>query len=344
MGLSSILKPQRTLVGVDLGAHTMKALQLAPNNLSVDHAAAIETPPELRADPNARLRWQFDHLPELIKQGRFTGKRAAVAIPAERTIVENIAVAKAQGVSTTDMLAEKLRSATGLEPNTLVVRHEEVGDVTRNGAKSTETLCFAIPRAIVKDHMRALKKCGLDTVGVHCQHAAIARAARACENDAEDASTLFLDLGVTGVRAIVAKQGALIASRTIAADLLEAAAPPQVLAPTGTDNTPVTMPSPSFMGSSPLDAVAEELGQLARYCAAVRPDAPVKSVVFVGGLSTSDTLCADLAKRLRLPAHAADPVSHLPWAKKPGAGAPDPSEPKPAWTVALGLCLSPTDL
>ena len=344
MRLSSLLKPQRTLIGVDLGAHSMKALQLTPACNAVEHAAAVDTPPELRADPQARLRWQFEHLPELIKQGKFTGKRAAIAVGAERTIVENLAIAKAQGVNTTDMLNEKLRAATGLEPNTLVVRHEEVADVARNGAKSTETLCFAIPRAIVKEHMRALKKCGLDTVGVHCEHAAIARATRACQGDTEDAATLFLDLGTTGVRAVVTQGEHLIAARTIAADLSEVATPPQVLAPPGTDGSPVTMPSPSFMGSSPLDDVAEELGQLVRYCAAVRADAPVKSMVFVGGHSMSDTLCTDLAKRVRLPAHAADPLSLFPWAKKPGAGAPNTDDPKPAWTVALGLCLSPTDL
>ncbi|GAB4545973.1 MAG: hypothetical protein Tsb0013_04290 [Phycisphaerales bacterium] len=343
MGLPFV-RQHRPVIGVDFGAHAMKALQLVPSNDAVDHAAAIETPREIRKDPQARLRWQFDHLPDLLKQGRFAGRRAVCSIGAERTLVENLAVTKAQGLNPTDLLHEKLRSATGLDPNTLVVRHEEVGDVTRDGAKATETLCFAIPRAVVREHMRALKKCGLDTVGVHCEHAALARAMRPCEDNTHDASTLFLDLGATGVRAVVAKDGRLIASRTIAADLEEAATP-QTLGATGTDGAPMTMPvSAGFMTSSALDTVAEELGQLVRYCAAVRVDAPVKSVVFVGGHSTNDALCADLARRVRLPAHAADPISNLPWARKPGAGAPQAEEPKPAWAVALGLCLAPTDL
>ncbi len=343
MGLPFV-RQQRPPIGVDFGTHSMKALQLHAGGQSVDSAAALETPPEIRQDPGARLRWQFEHLPELLKQGRFHGKRASCAISACRTIVENISLSKTPGISTTDLLNEKLRSATGLEPNTLVMRHEEVSEVVRNGAKTTETLCFAIPRAIVREHMRALKKVGLDTVGVHCEHAALARAMRPCQDDAEDASTLFLDLGASGVRAVVTKSGQFVASRTMQADLHHVSQP-QELAATGTGGVPTTMaPAASMMTSSELDDVAEELGQLVRYCAAVRADAPVKAAVFVGGLSTNDALCADLARRLRLPARAADPLSNYPWAKKPGSGAPSAEDPKPGWAVPLGLCLAPTDI
>lgn len=342
MGLPFV-NNSKPVVGVDFGADALRVLQLGGDH-QVAHAGSIDTPAAIVHDTDARLRWQFEQLPALLKASKVSGKRAVCSVSSDRTIVEHLAIPKAQGVNTSDMLREKLHSATGIDPAALVVRHEEVGEVTRNGAKTMETVCFAIPRAVVREHMRALKKCGLDTVGVHCEHAAFHRGMNACAMEEEGQATLLLDLGRTGVRAVVTHAGAMLSARTIKADLASAVEP-QVLGATGTDGGPVTMPAAAgFMTSSATDTVAEELGQGVRYCGAVRTDAPVKHAVFAGVLSTNDALCEDLAKRLRLPAHAADPMASYVWAKKPALEAPGADEPKPGWGVALGLCLSPTDL
>lgn len=338
------LKPSKPVVGVDFALDALKAIQLQPGADVVTHAAAINTPTELRHNADARVRWQFDQLPKLLKQGRFAGKRAVCAVSSQHTVVETLAVAKAQGIATTDLINEKIRSATGFDPNTLVVRHEEVGEVARNGAKTTETLCFAIPRAVVKEHMKALKKAGFDTVGIHCKHTALALAMQRCTEDDEESATITLDLYANGSRAIVTSQGRFIAARTIHADVASALQPQQ-LGATGTDGAPTTLPpAAGFMTSGPLDTVAEELGQVQRYGAAVRPDLPIKHALFAGSLSTNDALCADLARRLRLPARLADPLANYAWAKKPALDAPEADSAKPAWAVALGLCLAPTDL
>ena len=63
-------------IGVDFGVATLKLLQVQSGEPpSLIAAAAVDTPLELMADDAQRLRFQLEALPELLRQGRFIGRR-----------------------------------------------------------------------------------------------------------------------------------------------------------------------------------------------------------------------------------------------------------------------------
>lgn len=93
-----------------------------------------------------------------------------------------------------------------------------------------------------------------------------------------------------------------------------------------------------------LETLTDEVQMCVRYHASQFPTRKVDRVLFVGGEARHRGLCQHIAKALRLPAQAADPMARVARSGKEPAYGIDLKQPQPGWAVALGLCLSPTDL
>lgn len=92
------------------------------------------------------------------------------------------------------------------------------------------------------------------------------------------------------------------------------------------------------------DTLADEVSMCVRYHQSAYPSRRVDRAIFLGGESASVNLCEHIARTLRLRAHLGDPLArlsrHADLSVEGVAGAPA----YPGWAVALGLCVSPTDL
>lgn len=93
-----------------------------------------------------------------------------------------------------------------------------------------------------------------------------------------------------------------------------------------------------------VETITDEVSMCLRYHAAQFPGRKVDRLVFVGGEARHRGLCQEIARRLKLPAQMADPMARIArTGSEPSAGV-DMKQPQPGWSVAVGLCLSPTDL
>ena len=80
-------------IGVDLGADSMKLLQVIPTDPpQLVAAAAAELPPESRSNPPARQAFILERLKDLLKSQPFKGRRAILTIPAYQTLVQHLQV------------------------------------------------------------------------------------------------------------------------------------------------------------------------------------------------------------------------------------------------------------
>ncbi len=95
-----------------------------------------------------------------------------------------------------------------------------------------------------------------------------------------------------------------------------------------------------------LDALTDEIAMCLRYHDGLFPGKKIARAIFVGGEARNVGLCQHIARVLRLHAQIADPLARLGRATStpPGDGRVNLSEPQPAWAVAYGLTLCPTDL
>lgn len=93
-----------------------------------------------------------------------------------------------------------------------------------------------------------------------------------------------------------------------------------------------------------LDTMTDELSMCLRYHQGLFRDRPIDRAVFVGGESRQAWLCQHLVKSLRVPAQMGDPLARLDVSQSPTLVGLSLGQPQPGWSVACGLCTSPTDL
>ena len=368
-------------VAVDFGASALKVLQVQTGGgeaSKVTAAACIPTPPELLTKDTERLAFQFDALRGVIKSAPFKGKRAVCSVSARRSLVQHLQI-KNDG---TGMIAEKVRAqiaaSSGCDPSMLILRHYEAGEVTRSGAKCIEVIAFVMPRDGVLAHVKALKDAKLEVVGVHGEHLALVHMFDPITKRAEDdqLTSLYIDLGATTAKLAVAHGRKLALAKTLSCGVAlsksrqqnttnpdgspaptaaEADLPSDIdtsvpvdrragATPPGMVELPESEPNaPAIKLTPSVEQLTDEIAMSIRYHQALFPGRAINRTVFVGGGSNDTELCRHVAKKLRVAAQVADPLStfETPAYETPGV---DLLTPQPGWALPLGLCLSPTDL
>lgn len=351
MGLG-FMKSVPAPIAVDFGVARLKVLQVQPGAAgelpTLVGLAWRDVPAELSERPAERLGWQAEALAEMLRGGSFKGKRAVCAISSVHAIAQHVQVTRDGNKPIDGAVAEELRTMTGREPSTLITRHMEVAEVSRGGAKRSEVICFAIPRDAVIAHMRALKACKLEAVGVHAEHLALVRSMdrlHAAGKDATGSATLIVDLGYAATKVTVSHGRDLVLAKTIAVGGKQIGSAQPAAASAGAGGgVAVAEPAAKPTTNAELEILADEIAQCVRYHAALAPDRKVDRLVFVGGEALRTDACRTIARVVRVPAQVADPLAAL--ARAPGfkADPGEPSGPAPQWAVALGLCALPTDL
>lgn len=94
----------------------------------------------------------------------------------------------------------------------------------------------------------------------------------------------------------------------------------------------------------PIEILSDELLMCMRYHAGQYPSRRVERAIFVGGEVRHRGVCQAIAKALRLPTQVADPLARVARTGNEPALGVDMKQPQPGWAVAMGLCLSPTDV
>lgn len=96
--------------------------------------------------------------------------------------------------------------------------------------------------------------------------------------------------------------------------------------------------------SEAIETLVDEAQMCLRYYASHFPGRKVDRLVFLGGESRNQGVCLRVARALRLPAQMLDPMARVSRTGSEPVVGVDFKQPQPGWAVALGLCLSPTDL
>lgn len=205
-------------IAIEFGVGSLKVLQLTPGEPpTLVAAACLETPEDVRRDHDARLAFQCDNVGKLLKGAGFKGKRVICSIPAPFTLVQHIQVQKSEGLTMAEQVMSHLQSQLHCDPSRVVVRHVEVGEVSRSGGSRTEVICFAVARDMVMRIMNALRAARYEVIGIHPEHIAIARAFDHVTKRASDTelTSLYLDLGVGTTKVVLAHGRDIVFAKTI---------------------------------------------------------------------------------------------------------------------------------
>jgi Tfp pilus assembly PilM family ATPase len=209
---------QHSPVAIDFGSSSVKLLQIGSGDRPALLAAAeIPVPDSIRGDSDRLMTYYTEWLPKLLRDGKFRGKRAVIAVPSLQTYIGHMQITETPDVGRDDLVKGQLQTQMGVSPHGVVVRSIEVCPVNRNGQVQTEMICFAITRDTVMRFVDLLKKCKLEVAGVHTETLAMVRAFDHLNRRESDVNvtTLYIDLGWSGTRVAITHGKQMVFARFI---------------------------------------------------------------------------------------------------------------------------------
>jgi len=205
-----------SIVGVDVGTHSIKILEVAVSSkrlTEVRKAAEAETPPGYSAGQVPDVQALGQTLRQAFRSAKIRSRRVALAVPAQVGFVRKLMVPV--------MPEKELRAAIDLQPDRYIpfARDGVVYDLHLLPGPAPEGQMWAViaaaPRKCVSDLMAACKAAGLKVVRVDLEPLALYRAALATEQAAPDQGVCLVDLGSESARISLFEGGIPIISRTI---------------------------------------------------------------------------------------------------------------------------------
>lgn len=371
-------------IALDLGVSGLKVLQVTPGEPpGLVAAGYVETPEELRDDAHKRLDFQLDAAIKLLKQGGFKGRRVVTTMPAGHTYCKHLQIQKADGIAMGTLVCAAVAAQVNADPTSILVRHVEVGPAPQSKGK-VEVICTAAARSTVEHIMTKLRAARLEPVGMHTELSAALHAFDYLTGkDTARTPVLYLDIGDATTKIMIAHGADMVfariaeiggrmfdksiaaalrtdpvtarATRLAADELIPARAAPAaagaglaLLSAGMRQEGGVAVAEPTTGTGidlrEPLEMLVDEVRMSLRYHEAIFPGKRVERAVFLGGECRHKALSKHVAPALGLPTQLADPLARVARTGQEPLHNVDLKATQPGWTVALGLCLSPTDL
>ncbi|MCA9311612.1 MAG: pilus assembly protein PilM [Phycisphaerales bacterium] len=354
-----LMKGGQYPVAIDFGVGALKVLQLASGEPpAVVIAGALPTPEQFLNDPQGRLAFQYEALPAFLKELGVKTRRAVCSVSSSQTFVQHLHLPRNITTPARTQVSDQLQSLFQCDISQLVLRHFDVGEMTYRGARCLEVIAVAMPAAVIQSHMRALRGCRLEVVGIHTEHLAAVRAFDYLlgEEDADNSAmtNLYVDIGYGSTKIVIAHGGQPAVARTLKIggqhlDAPVAAARQSSLTDTRArriagDADPEGDDTVARARAALVDRLTEDIRTCIRYHDAIAPGRCVERVIFFGGEAASRELTIGIAEALHLPAHLADAFGRLERDHDASTSEVDLTSPQPGWVTPVGLSLSPTNL
>lgn len=370
-------------LSVDFGVGSLKVLQISGSEPpALVAAACLDVPEEVQDDAARRIRFQLDALPKLIKQGGFRSVRAVCSIPAGQMFCKHLQVQKAEGIERGEIARAAIAKQLECDPTSLVCRHVEAKELpggrsevicfaasrglvgqmmaTLKQARLEPVGIHCEAQAIVRACRPQVEAEPVPTlfldIGRGTTSVVVAKGEQVQFSRVVTFGGLHLDqavshqlkctMGRANERRLELDRLVPEGARVVGPTPMDVRAEADGAEPQGATLTRATLRPimPEVDLSEALEVLTDEISMCLRYHRSLFPDQPVQRAVFVGGETRQRALCEHIARVLRLPSETADPMARVARTGKEPTTGLDISQPQPGWAVALGMCLSPTDL
>jgi type IV pilus assembly protein PilM len=206
-------------IGIDFGSDALRMAQVenVGGECKLVAAARADVPTHLRNDPAGRLAFFTESVRELWSQGNFRGRRAILSLPASVMTIQHLRLPKMDEEALKKSLAWECRGKLPYDPTHALLRHLIAGDVFADGEQKHEVIVMAAQREWVNQFLAAAAKARLDVVAMNVEAKAMidcfARVYR--RKSDHEAVNLYVDIGSSATRAMVAQDQQILFARSI---------------------------------------------------------------------------------------------------------------------------------
>jgi type IV pilus assembly protein PilM len=206
-------------IGVDFGSDCLRMAQVesADGDYRLIAAASADVPPHVRNEPVARFNFFTETTRELLSQGNFRGRRVALNMPASMMHIQHVRLPKMDDEALKKALPWEIRGKVPFDPTQAVVRHIIAGEIFHDQEPKHEVIVMAARKDLVEQLIAAAGKARLDVVGINVEPKAVLDCySRIYRRKADfEAATLFVDIGCSATRGMIAHGGRIRFARAI---------------------------------------------------------------------------------------------------------------------------------
>jgi type IV pilus assembly protein PilM len=373
-------------IGVDAGSGCLRMAQVQfhhgqPRLIA---AASVDAPADIESSSPEWHRFFVTTARDLLRTGHFRGRQILLALPAAQASIARLSIRAMDKAKAKTAIASAVQERMGMDPQTTLIRIYKVSDqeAAARGTGEQDYIIVAAPRARVNCLLAAAKEANLDVIGMNVEPMALLDCYSHIYRRSSDATstTCFVDIGWSGTRLLVARDGnplhagaigiggvhfagAVSAACSISIEEAKLARLKISHADTASEEhrdkrdihivRPKSVSTEVELQRKVVNAACDDLvqsliGQLRRFCdefAARSGQSPIDRLIFVGGEAQNRALCRTIARALGVSAIVGDPLLRMRRSSEIGfESGINQREPQPAWAVAIGLSLGAVNL
>ncbi len=195
-------------IGLDLGRHAIKAVQLRGAGRRLRLGSAICFP---RLSPDAPVDGaEIQRLRAILNRAGFRGNRAVLAVPAADLMTSMLELPPRSAGMPFDQIARmEFARIHKCEPAGLELSHWDLPQPAR-ASKEAHLMAVAYAHTAADAHLDVIESAGLDVVAMDAASSALARA---CQTLHDQATTAILDLGYIEASLALVQAGTVIYQR-----------------------------------------------------------------------------------------------------------------------------------
>jgi len=344
-------------IAIDLGAHTLRLIQLSSSEQATTVIAAAGAPLSNAGEAaEDAVQAHAEKIKQLIKEGGFQGKRVIIGAPHNATRIKNFRLPRMPEEELSEAVRfEALERFQGLDDEA-EIRHYSAGEVQSGQGEQSELIVVAVRGDIIRGYLKALSDSGLLCGSIDFAPAAGFRPFERFLKRTEDVDrvNVFLDVGFGGSR-LVLTRGTEIAfvkvfdlgvdaleaavakglsiEREEASELWRAAAQPAE-AEEVKDERQLAV---AAAAAEPIAKLGKEISLCLRYFSVTFRGLHCDGITCVGGGARSALLRERLSEAVQLPVRIGHPMRSLA-TDQVFTGA-DRRSGQPEWSTVVGLAM-----
>jgi type IV pilus assembly protein PilM len=376
----SFLRNKVCPIGIDLGGYSLKMVQLSQGEKGLELVAAgqAEIPSDVFSGGADLHDWYVKTIRQLIGERPFRGRKAVICLPAREMLIQHMRVAKMDNEQLKKALPWEAQGKVPFDITKALFRHIVAGDVYDGQEPKCEVILMAAARNVVQKYLRTTERAKIEIAHINVEPFAYMNCFGHLlgPREGEPATVMFIDLGRTCTKIVIAHERSIVFARTIpiAGDHFERASNHTNRPETGfsghelnraahkaeeRNNSPfrketeigvamAVQEGPAGTNSADnwttpeqvLADLCEQVRGCVRYHDLMFNTQPVRRAIFLGGLAKKREFCQRLAQGVGLPAQLGDPLARICAETRVGPHSDLVNDQSyPEWAVAFGLSL-----
>jgi len=186
-------------IGLDIGHHSIRMIQLATGRgrISVLAAAEVRVDADVRDNEAERRGFVIFAIKQMLAKGGFRGRNVVSCLPSSKLKITSVRLAAAETDEIEQVLRREVAQRFGLNGDKDTVNYLFAGSVQYGDEVKNEFIVFAADAEAVRDHIRMLEQAGLRPTAIDTVPSALFRNFERSLRRQEDRerTAVFVDVG-----------------------------------------------------------------------------------------------------------------------------------------------------